>query len=137
MQLFVMVLQHKVFYDGGNDCLWTFLLFVTNNKTVTYFKDEVGVIIVPAHTVRCYIYRITNIKIKFDLHTEEKNRLTIHYQESTGIAFEASPSKSGPDLGGGPPGPWTPPQASGKLGWQLEMILVYRYLTLSIDKYHF
>ena len=76
-------------------------LFVTNNKTVKYFKDEVGVIIVPPHTVtcRCYIYRITNITVTFDVHTEEKNRLTIHYQEGTGIGFEASPSTSGAHLG--------------------------------------
>ena len=56
-------------------------LFVTNNKTVTYFRDKVGIIIVRGHTVRCYIYRIKNISITFDLHTEEKNRPTIHYQE--------------------------------------------------------
>ena len=58
---------------------------------LTYFKKEVGLIIVPAHTVRCYIYRITNITITFDLHTEEKNRPSIHYQEDTGIGFEAAP----------------------------------------------
>ena len=54
-------------------------LFVTNNKTVTYFKDKVGIIIVRGHTVRCYIYRIKNITITFDLHKEEKknNRPTI------------------------------------------------------------
>ena len=85
-------------------------LFVTNNvnKTVTYFKDEVEVIILPAHIVRCYIYRITNIAITFDLHTEEKNRPTIHYQEGTGIGFHASPSTSRADLGG-PTRPVPPP----------------------------
>ena len=67
---------------------------------MTYFKDEVGVIIDLAHTVTFCIYRITNITITFDLHTEEKNMPAIHYQEGTGICFQASTSTSGADLGG-------------------------------------
>ena len=99
MQLFVKVLQHKVFTREEK---MDVSLFVTNNvnKTVTYFKDKVGVIIVLAHTVTCCIYRITNITTTFDLHTKEKNRPAIHYLEGTGICFQASTSTSGADLGG-------------------------------------
>ena len=54
--------------------------YVTNNETVTYFTDKVEVNIVTGDTIRWYINRMTNITITCDLHIEENNRSTVHYQ---------------------------------------------------------